>query len=264
MIKIAVYNKKGGVGKTAIAANIGAMLVKEFKAKVLYVDCDSQGSLSDYLLAYTEKNDKTLYDGLYGGADIEEVIQEVSIPTMKGTIEPGLYAISYFDEVEDVNVKSLYDMKELLSKVEDDFDYCIMDLPPHLKEIALSSLIAADFVIVPARADTDSLKGFDKLMDIINDIRSKGLNVDLNILGVVLNDVNQQRTVQKNTINNLLKQDDDLIFKTCVKSASDIEKARHISIPVAYSWFSTSKNTYEMYKSLTQEIVDRIKERKSR
>jgi chromosome partitioning protein len=51
---LVLANNKGGVGKTALAANLGAFWAKEWSKKVLLIDLDRQGTLSAMALRLLE------------------------------------------------------------------------------------------------------------------------------------------------------------------------------------------------------------------
>lgn len=69
MISIAVFNNKGGVGKTTLLCNIAAYYALERQKKVLVIDADPQCNATTYLLednvlenVYSDESVKTLYD----------------------------------------------------------------------------------------------------------------------------------------------------------------------------------------------------------
>ena len=122
--------------------------------------------------------------------------------------------------------------------------------------VALSALIASDFVIVPAMADTDSLAGFNYLMDHISRIREQGLNTHLEILGVLFNNVIHQRAVQKMILSSVRENMSDLVFSHSIKGASIVEQARFTGTPLPY--YVRSHQIVTQYEDLTKEIEKKI------
>jgi cellulose biosynthesis protein BcsQ len=55
-IKIAVFNHKGGVGKSTLTVNIAAAIASTGK-RVLLVDSDPQSNLTAYLVAHYRRNE---------------------------------------------------------------------------------------------------------------------------------------------------------------------------------------------------------------
>jgi chromosome partitioning protein len=86
---LAIANLKGGVGKTTLAANIGAYFAKDWQKRVLLIDLDFQGSLSsmafpgkDWLPAEHQSSRATrLISGDITPADFHLLPQKVDLNT---------------------------------------------------------------------------------------------------------------------------------------------------------------------------------------
>ncbi len=254
---ISFFNQKGGVGKTTSVVNLAATFSMMNK-KVLVIDCDSQMTASNYLLTYMETQ-KTIND-YFIGADINSCIvdiitkESVNKDIRKKT---NISLIPSCKNIETIDLDSVFDVSEFIKEIKQKFDYCLFDLPPHLSGISLSALIASDYVIVPAHADTDSLAGYDYLIDTINTIKSKGWNTNLKVLGILFNDVISQRMTQKYILEQTQGNMKDLVFPTIIKSTSKIEQARFFGIPLPYS--NLDRKIINDYKSLAKDIEKKIR-----
>ena len=257
MINISLFNQKGGVGKSTSLVNIAATFSKMNK-KVLVVDCDYQKTASDYLLTYVD-TDKSIND-YFTGADINTCLVDViTIKSIskKELIPTNITVLPSCKNIETLEMNSVYEIKELLEKIKGKYDYCFFDLPAHLSGTSLCALVASDYVIVPANADTDSLNGYNDLIDTINQIKSNGWNTSLSVLGILYNDVNTVISYQKYILEQTQSNMRDLVFPTIIKTRSKIGTARFFGVPFPYS--NLDKKIENDYKSVAKEIEKRIR-----
>lgn len=180
MKKIAFMNQKGGVGKTTTAVSIGSLLASEHGKRVLLVDLDPQGNLSDHVGIDPNNTEKSVYNILIDQMPVAEVVQE----RFGMDVLPANLDLSGA-EVELVSMMSReIRLKNALAPLEDRYDYVILDCPPSLGLLTISGLAFASEVVVPMQAEYLALRGLSQLVHTVELVASH-LNPALTVSGVI-------------------------------------------------------------------------------
>lgn len=184
MKTLAFINLKGGTGKTVSAANVAYILAVIHHKKVLLVDADKQGSVSQYFQVYGE------HDGaaallLADELDTEDVERVIYRTGYKGldiiTSNLELYSADreLFDRKDTDTARVLF---SALDWVRNDYDYCVIDNGPSIDTVTLNVLAAADDVLIPIRPDEFSFSGLLDLVEQVQAVR-ESINPRLTIQG---------------------------------------------------------------------------------
>lgn len=258
MKSIAVFNQKGGVGKTTSVVNIAAFLEKKYGKKVLVVDCDSQCNTTDYLMInYDEPAKYTVTSFLKKKKKAKDIAVRALVEYRGKIRETEIYLIPGDMGVDMVNIKDTGIMKKMLDEVRDGYDYCLFDCPANLSNMTLCTLSAADYVIVPATPAASSLKGYGLLLDTVQQIRAAD-NVGLKIMGVFFNFVDSNRTLAEYIIENNKEALGTTVFETTIRRSEDMLHAEMYGRPICY--YRPRRPVAKDYEKLTEEILSRMGE----
>lgn len=217
---IAITNQKGGVGKTTTAAALMSCLIQRGQ-KVLAVDLDPQGSFG-FSFGLDIESCTTIYEVLKGQSPIESAI----VKTEQGDILPSNILLSGA-ELEFNRPGREFMLRNQLSRVEDQYDYIIIDTPPALNVLTVNAYVAADALIIPMAPEILSLLGASQIRDTIETVR-QCYNSRLRVLGILLNKYNTRLNLNREVLEmseQIAKQLKTKVFQTMIRASVAVAEA---------------------------------------
>ena len=191
-MKFAVFNQKGGVGKTSVACNIAACFAQQGK-RTLVVDLDAQGNASHYLgFDADQPEGKTISDFFQStiginlfGSSLSEFVQSTPISDL--FVLPADGRLFEMQPKLEARYK-IFKLRDALNELMESgkFSHVILDCPPAMNFYSMSALMAADRVLIPFDCDAFAVSGLSEVIRVVDDVREDH-NPNLQIAGVIVN-----------------------------------------------------------------------------
>lgn len=254
---IAIFNQKGGVGKTTTNINLGACLALKGK-KTLMIDIDPQGNTTSGIGIKKRVLKETLYDVLVDDSiDINKVI----LPTRTENlfILPASVDLAGA-EVELASLEGREGrLKKAIQKVRDSYDYILVDCPPSLGILTLNSLTAVDSVLIPIQCEFYALEGVSQLLSTIELVK-KNLNPDLYIEGVVLSMFDGRTNLSQQVVAEVKNFFGEAMYNTIIPRNVRLAEAPSYGLPIIT--YDPTALGARAYKEFTEEFIKRGKSKK--
>ena len=241
---ISISNQKGGVGKTTTAINLSSCIA-EMGKKVLVIDSDPQGNTSSGFGIFNSDIKKNLYDLMSGDEDPSEVIMNVENIDNLFIIPTDINLSGA--EIELINVDGReFILREIVSKIKEDFDFIIIDCPPAL------NLLTINAVIVPLQCEYYALEGLAQLMYTI-DLVKKKLNTELVVEGVVFTMFDSRTNLSAQVVEEVKKYLDKDIYKSIIPRNVRLSEAPSHGLPI--NLYDSKSKGAEAYRLLAEEVI---------
>ncbi|MCH8616866.1 ParA family protein [Sphingomonas sp. SM33] len=253
MMRVAIANQKGGVGKTTTAINLATALAA-IGWKVLLVDLDPQGNASTGLGVGHAGREHTSYDVLIGNASLGDSVVQTRVPRLE--LLPATMDLSGAE----VELVSLTDRARRLERALDSvgsgrWDICLIDCPPSLGLLTVNALVAAKHLLVPLQCEFFALEGLSQLLQTVERIRL-GFNPDLQILGVALTMFDRRNKLSQQVADDVRACLGRAVFETVVPRNVRLSEAPSHGLPALIYDLRCSGS--EAYVRLARELMARL------
>jgi chromosome partitioning protein len=254
-IIISVINHKGGVGKTTTTVNVAAGLAKLGK-KVLTIDLDTQMNLTHSLIGDLDEGELNISEAILNEkVSLKSVVRPTHVNNLH--IAPSGESMVDLDlKLHSSPVRREFKLKDIL-KASDiaEYDFILIDNPPHISFTTVNSLISSHYYIVPVSAEYLPLVGIKHLIKTIESIKPS--NPSIRNLGYILTMVDRRESISTDVENILRESFPDDVFKNVVRINTKMKACPQKKQTIFQAETAKGKG-HSDYMNVTNELLKRL------
>lgn len=257
MVRIAIANQKGGVGKTTTAINLATALAA-CGWRVLLIDLDPQGNASTGLGLPQSVREKSSYDLLISDITLSECVIATDVPGLD--IVPATVDLSGAE----VELVEFEERTHRLKKAIDSgdagrWDIILIDCPPSLGLLTLNAMVAVESILVPLQCEFFALEGLSQLLQTVERIRAR-FNPGLSVMGVVLTMYDRRNKLTEQVSDDVRACLGEVVFNTVIPRNVKLSEAPSHGLPALIYDHRCSGS--QAYMNLARELIERLPRRR--
>jgi chromosome partitioning protein len=210
---------------------------------VLLIDLDPQANLTQALGVKGEIN--TIYGALTGAHKFKPVPISNRLFLM-----PNDAGMEKFEK-ELGRPDAMFLLRDILERVQEHFDYILLDCPPALGLVTINALVTSDTVLIPMEAQEFSVKGLEKVCENIALVQ-KNLNTKLKLGGAFFTKVVNNSILHKDTILNVRNMKINS-FRTIIRTNISLQEAPSLRQDIFE--YAPESNGAKDYAALCEEFM---------
>jgi len=246
--RIAIASQKGGVGKTTTAINLAAGLAFAGK-RCLVVDLDPQANATTGL-GIEQPVEVGAADVLFRPARAVKAIvtgvgERLDVLPAGGPMRAAEARLlrSHGGRGPLVNV---------LARVQDDYDFIIVDCPPSLGALTTSALLTCESIIVPMQCEFYALEGLVQVVAAVQSLQS-GRNPDLRIEGILFTMFDSGAPIGAEVMADVKDHFGDAVYQSVIPRDSVISEAPSHGLSILD--YDIRSRGARAYLELTKEVL---------
>lgn len=238
---ISTFSNKGGIGKTAIAVNLGVEIAKLTKEKVAIIDLNLQlGDVTTFL------DLNPTFDISYVMKNINLVNEDFLLSTMQQYKDTSLYILAEPPYAEQANDISKEQIIALLNKMKETFSYIIIDTGANFDDKTIGALDNSDIILLCAIVNLPAIRNCQRCLDLFERLGYKKEKIKIILNRYMENDEIKTEDVERVLCKNVWWK----IPNNYITMISSINKG----LPICE--INTNSNIAQNFKEFAAKLTD--------
>ncbi len=247
---IAIFNQKGGVGKTTTNVNLSACIAQKGK-RVCVIDIDPQGNSTSGFGIDKSRLEYSIYDVIVNEVNIDAAVlnteyENLDIIPSSVQLAGAEIELAAMDHRESK-------LRNAIEKIKSRYDFIFIDCPPSLGLLTINSLSAVDSVLIPIQCEYYALEGVSQLMNTIQLVK-KSINPVLDIQGVVISMFDGRTNLSIQVVDEVKAYFKGKVYATIIPRNVRLAEAPSFGQPIIY--YDEKSKGAEAYIELAEEFLD--------